>query len=123
VFPRFSNRVNRIFPRDERVADGLGDPERWSLITVSRSWHEHTGRFDRTMWIDQRGSEVLTTPECHRLLAVAAKKGPPARRETAGVSALYKCSRQGICIPNIAVGADLAPSNPVHLDLRRAPRK
>jgi hypothetical protein len=69
------------------------------------------------------GSEDLTTPECHRLLAVAAKKGPPARRETAGVSALYKCSRQGICIPNIAVGADLAPSNPVHLDLRRAPRK
>jgi hypothetical protein len=27
------------------------------------------------MWIDQRGSEVLTEPECHRLLAVAAQKG------------------------------------------------
>ena len=27
-----------------------------------------------TMWLDQRGSEVLETPECHRLLAVAAKE-------------------------------------------------
>ena len=27
------------------------------------------------MWIDDRGSEVLTPPECHRLLAVAAKEG------------------------------------------------
>src|ERR1700722_6678823 len=26
------------------------------------------------MWIDQRGSEILTTPECLRLLAVAAKE-------------------------------------------------
>jgi hypothetical protein len=32
------------------------------------------GRPDhRTMWIDQRGPEVLTTAECHRLLGVAAK--------------------------------------------------
>jgi len=27
------------------------------------------------MWIDDRGSEVLTPPECRRLLAVAAKEG------------------------------------------------
>ncbi len=26
------------------------------------------------MWIDQRGSEILETPECLRLLAVAAKE-------------------------------------------------
>ena len=26
------------------------------------------------MWIDQRGSEILQTPECYRLLAVAAKE-------------------------------------------------
>lgn len=26
------------------------------------------------MWIDQRGSEILTVPECHRLLALAAKE-------------------------------------------------
>jgi len=26
------------------------------------------------MWIDQRGSEVLGAPECHRLLALAAKE-------------------------------------------------
>ena len=26
------------------------------------------------MWIDQRGSEILTLPECHRLLALAAKE-------------------------------------------------
>ena len=31
------------------------------------------------MWIDQRGSEVLTVPECHRLLAVAAKSGGVGR--------------------------------------------
>jgi hypothetical protein len=27
------------------------------------------------VWIDARGSEVLDTPECHRLLAVGAKEG------------------------------------------------
>jgi len=26
------------------------------------------------MWIDERGSEVLTAPECHRLLAVGAEE-------------------------------------------------
>ncbi len=26
------------------------------------------------MWIDERGSEVLTVPECHRLLAVGAQE-------------------------------------------------
>jgi hypothetical protein len=31
------------------------------------------------MWVDQRGSEVLTVPECHRLLAVAAKEGLTGR--------------------------------------------
>jgi nitroimidazol reductase NimA-like FMN-containing flavoprotein (pyridoxamine 5'-phosphate oxidase superfamily) len=31
------------------------------------------------MWIDQRGSEVLTVPECHRLLAVGAVAGLTGR--------------------------------------------
>jgi hypothetical protein len=36
------------------------------------------------MWIDQRGSEVLTTPECHRLLAVVAQRGGIGRLAVAG---------------------------------------
>src|ERR1019366_1867312 len=36
-------------------------------------------RDHRIMWIDQRGSEVLTRPECHRLLAVAARNGGVGR--------------------------------------------
>jgi hypothetical protein len=39
------------------------------------------------MWIDQRGSEVLTLPECHRLLAVAAQKGGIGRLAVAGKGA------------------------------------
>jgi len=31
------------------------------------------------VWIDQRGSEVVSLPECLRLLAVAAKKGTIGR--------------------------------------------
>ena len=31
------------------------------------------------MWIDQRGSEVLTEAECHQLLAIAAKEGAIGR--------------------------------------------
>lgn len=31
------------------------------------------------MWIDQRGSEVLSDAECHRLLALAAKEGEVGR--------------------------------------------
>jgi len=36
------------------------------------------------MWIDQRGSEVLTVPECHRLLALAAKNGKIGRLAVRG---------------------------------------
>ena len=32
-----------------------------------------------SVWIDQRGSEVIPLPECHRLLATAAKKGAIGR--------------------------------------------
>jgi len=39
------------------------------------------------MWIDQRGSEVLTVPECHRLLAVAAKEGGIGRLGVSGEGA------------------------------------
>ncbi len=39
------------------------------------------------MWIDQRGSEVLTVPECHRLLAVAAKEGEIGRLAVSGEGA------------------------------------
>lgn len=36
------------------------------------------------MWIDQRGSEVLTVPECHRLLAVGAEAGLTGRLGVTG---------------------------------------
>jgi uncharacterized protein len=39
------------------------------------------------MWIDQRGSEVLTVPECHRLLAIAAQEGKIGRLAVSGEGA------------------------------------
>jgi len=39
------------------------------------------------MWIDQRGSEVLTEAECHQLLAVAAKEGAIGRLAVSGTGA------------------------------------
>jgi hypothetical protein len=50
------------------------------------------GRPDhRTVWIDQRGSEALTTPEWNRLLAVAVKKGSIGRLGRAGMSHPSRC--------------------------------
>lgn len=39
------------------------------------------------MWIDQRGSEVLTAPECQRLLAVAAEQRKIGRLAVSGEGA------------------------------------
>ena len=39
------------------------------------------------MWIDQRGSEVLTEAECHQLLAIAAKEGSIGRLAVSGAGA------------------------------------
>jgi hypothetical protein len=39
------------------------------------------------MWIDQRGSEVLTEAECHQLLALAAKEGAIGRLAVSGSGA------------------------------------
>jgi nitroimidazol reductase NimA-like FMN-containing flavoprotein (pyridoxamine 5'-phosphate oxidase superfamily) len=39
------------------------------------------------MWIDQRGSEVLTEAECHQLLAMAAKEGAIGRLAVTGAGA------------------------------------
>jgi len=39
------------------------------------------------MWIDQRGSEVLTEAECHQLLALAANKGAIGRLAVSGSGA------------------------------------
>jgi hypothetical protein len=39
------------------------------------------------MWIDQRGSEVLTEAECHQLLAIAAKEGAIGRLAVSGAGA------------------------------------
>ena len=39
------------------------------------------------MWIDQRGSEVLTEAECHQLLAIAAKEDAIGRLAVSGTGA------------------------------------
>ena len=64
-----------LTPGQRPMAGGLG------LLALSSSG---AMRDHRIMWIDQRGSEVLTVPECHRLLAVAAQKGGIGRLAVGG---------------------------------------
>jgi uncharacterized protein len=53
----------------------------WFLAEIPRACHSGV------MWIDQRGSEVLSRPECLRLLAMAAKEDHVGRLAVADLHA------------------------------------